>query len=72
MSNEELRRLKEFKRLEVMIKQRKWSWVGHTLRRPADNIARQSLDWNPQGTRLRGRPKITWKRSAVEEAKVSG
>jgi hypothetical protein len=30
------------------------------------------LDWNPQGTRKRGRPKKTWKRSVVEEAQREG
>lgn len=36
------------------INRRKLSWVGHTLRIPADDIAHQTLDWNTQGTR-RGR-----------------
>jgi hypothetical protein len=27
----------------------KWNCRGHTLRRPVDNIAKQALDWNPQG-----------------------
>lgn len=26
----------------------KWNWVGHTLRRPADHIARQPVDCNLQ------------------------
>jgi hypothetical protein len=30
------------------------------------------LDWNPQGTRKRRRPKKTWKRSVVEEAQREG
>jgi hypothetical protein len=30
------------------------------------------LDLNPQGTRKRGRPKKTWKGSAVEEAQKEG
>jgi hypothetical protein len=27
------------------------------------------LEWNPQGKRRRGRPKNTWRRTVVEEAK---
>lgn len=27
----------------------KWGWVGHTLGMSAGNIARQALDWIPQG-----------------------
>lgn len=30
---------------------RRWKWVGHTLRKPGVNIARQALTWNPQGRR---------------------
>ena len=36
---------------------RKWGWIGHTLHKEASNITRQSLNWNPQGKRRRGRPK---------------
>jgi len=27
------------------IKTRKWSWLGHTLRRNEDSIAKQALQW---------------------------
>ena len=45
--------------VEISMKRRKWRWIGHTLRKPANNITRQALDWNPSGTRKRGRPKHT-------------
>ena len=41
------------------IRKRKWGWIGHALRKPASNITRQALDWNPQGKRKVGRPKQT-------------
>ena len=31
------------------IRKRKWKWIGHTLRREQDNIAKHALEWNPQG-----------------------
>ena len=31
--------------------------VAHTLRRPASKTSRQTVAWNPQGKRKRGRPK---------------
>jgi hypothetical protein len=34
-----------------------------------EDIARQALEWNPQGKRGRGRPKNTWRRTVLEEAK---
>ena len=54
------------------IKKRKWGWIGHTLRKPADNVTRQALDWNPQGKRKVGRPKQSWRRSVESEAKDAG
>jgi hypothetical protein len=32
---------------------------NHTLRKPPSDISRAALEWNPQGTRKRGRPKTT-------------
>lgn len=26
--------------MEIKIKQRKWNWIGHTLRKPEENAAR--------------------------------
>ena len=49
------------------IKKRKWGWVGHTLRRPPSSIARQTLRWNPQGKRNRGRPRHSWRRTIESE-----
>nr|KAG5703016.1 hypothetical protein BaRGS_016177 [Batillaria attramentaria] len=36
---------------------RKWGWIGHTLRKPASSTTCQTLTWNPQGKRKRGRPR---------------
>lgn len=41
------------------IRQKRWMWIGHTLRKPVNNITRQSLKWNPQGKKRRGRPRNT-------------
>jgi hypothetical protein len=35
-------------RIDLQIRKRKWEWLGHTLRKPSDDIARQALEWNPQ------------------------
>ena len=52
--------------------QKKWRWIGHTLRREQPNIARQALDWNPQGTRRRGRPTNSWRRTLDIELRRTG
>lgn len=69
ISNAELWKQTNFEKMKLMIKRRKWNWIGHTLRRPAGSIAKTALDWNPQGARKRGRPKTTWKRTVIDEAR---
>ena len=49
------------------ILKRKWSWIGHTLRKPPNNTTRQALRWNPQGNRKRGRPLSSRRRSTETE-----
>jgi hypothetical protein len=58
-------------RLRV-IKCRKWTWIGHTVRKGPTAIENQALNWNPQGQRRRERPRMTWKRKVAEEAGEAG
>lgn len=53
--------------VDIQLLRRKWSWIGHTLRRNTTAITKQALTWNPQGKRGRGRPKNTWRRSTHGE-----
>ena len=55
--------------MDLFSKERKWKWIGHTLRKRDGNIAKEALEWDPQGNRKRGSPVITWKRSILTEAK---
>ena len=55
------------KPIEIQIETRKWRWIGHTLRKTEGAVEKEALDWNPQGARRRGRPRITWKRSIEKE-----
>ena len=60
---------------EPMLKQirrRRWKWIGHTLRKPNTTIAKQALEWNPQGRRKPGRPKTSWRRTILKEAEQAG
>jgi hypothetical protein len=45
------------KPIELQIKKRKWKWIGHTISKNPDAVEWIVLDWNPQDTRKRGRPK---------------
>lgn len=67
ISNDELWSRTHMERVELTIFRRKWSWIGHTLRKSHD-IAKEALDWNPPGRRKRGRPKDTWRRTIEREA----
>jgi len=67
-NNELWKRMKQ-PRIDLQIRKRKWGWLGHTLRKPIDDITRQALEWNPLGKRGRGRPKNTWRRTVLEDAK---
>lgn len=58
--------------VEAQLLRRKWSWIGHTLRRNKAAITKQALTWNPQGKRGVGRPKYSWRRNTEQEAKKMG
>lgn len=66
VSNDVLWQRTRFERVELTLLRRKWRWIGHTLRKSND-IAKEALDWNPQGRRRIGRPIDTWKRSLKRE-----
>ena len=55
--------------LDEEIGQRRWRWIGHTLRKPNSSITRHALQWNPQGRRNPGRPRATWRRGIEDDLK---
>lgn len=67
ISNEDLLQACDTVPISVEIKRRKWRWIGHTLRKNNTDIAKSCFQWNPQGYRNRGRPRITWRRSVEAE-----
>lgn len=72
ISNVDLWSVSTQKPIDEEVRRRKWNWIGHVLRRSDTNIAKQSLTYNPQGRRRRGRPKQTWKRTVEAEIKEIG
>ncbi|KAK3770541.1 hypothetical protein RRG08_059696 [Elysia crispata] len=70
--NEELWNRARQRPIREEITQRRWRWLGRTLRKPRKSITRQSLQWNAQGKRSRGRPRTKWRRNLEEEMKASG
>jgi hypothetical protein len=53
-------------RLEII--RRNFRWIGHKLRKDDGEIPKAALLWNPQGSRKRGRPTNSWRRSVIKEA----
>ena len=70
ISNEELLRQCEQDSMETILMKKRWRWIGHTLRRDHDHIARVALHWTPEGKRKRGRPRNTWRRTVEAEMKA--
>ena len=70
--NEDLWKRAGQDKISNQIKQKKFRWLGHTLRKDQDDITRISLKWNPQGQRNRGRPKLTWRRQLSKEIQEMG
>ena len=66
--NKELWKHTKQPKVDSQIRKCKWGWLGHTLLKPSD-MARQALQWNPQGKQSRGRPRNTRQRTVFKEAK---
>jgi len=69
ISNNELFRLAEQEDMGIVLTPRRWTWIGHVLRRESTNISKVALRWTHKGKRKRGRPKSTWRRTAEAELK---
>jgi hypothetical protein len=57
--------------VNLEIRKRKFGWIGHKLRKDDGEIPKAALQWNPQGSRKRRRPKISWRISVIKEARRS-
>jgi Reverse transcriptase (RNA-dependent DNA polymerase)/Domain of unknown function (DUF6451) len=67
ISNQELWKLTDQVDINLEVRRRKYGWIGHTLRKNTDEICHSVLEWNPQGRRKPGRPKVTWRRTVLKE-----
>ncbi|KAL9960159.1 hypothetical protein ACROYT_G033572 [Oculina patagonica] len=62
ISNLEVRNIRKQEDIMVSLTRRKWSWIGHVLRKDSGDVAKEGLFWTPEGKRARGRPRTTWRR----------
>jgi hypothetical protein len=69
ITNKELWKRSKQLWIDLQIRKRTWGWLGQTLRKPSNVIARQALEWNHQGKRGRERPRSTRRSTVLEEPK---
>jgi hypothetical protein len=54
ITNNELWKRTKQPRVDLQIRKRKWGWLGHTLRKPIDDITMQALEWNHKENGVEG------------------
>ena len=67
ISNERLMEMTRLNNISCEIRRRRWTWLGHMLRREGTDDSKTALGWQPEGKRARGRPKTTWRRTVEKE-----
>jgi hypothetical protein len=68
ISNEKLWEMTGQININKETRQRKFGWIGHTLHKDESELCKAALQWNPQGTRRRGRPRNSWQRTTLNES----
>jgi hypothetical protein len=68
ISNKDLCKATGHKDVNLEIRKIKFRRIDHTLRKEDGEIPKVALLWNPQGSRKRGRPKTSWRKSVIKEA----
>jgi hypothetical protein len=48
------------KKILEVIEEKRLRWFGHVKRMPGNKLPLKMLEWEPEGTRRRGRPKERW------------
>ncbi|KMQ82593.1 endonuclease-reverse transcriptase [Lasius niger] len=72
MSNDTLLRKTNLTSINEVIKMRRWRFTGHILRMDTNEIPHVALTWAPEGSRRRGRPRLTWRRMMEKERDEAG
>ena len=62
----------EMENLSEDVRRRRWKFIGHIMRKEANNDCRNALTWTPEGRRKRGRPRTTWRRTVERERAKAG
>ena len=69
---EVMRRAGVTETISQTVQRRRWTFIGHILRRDNSNLAKNALTWSLDGKRRRGRPKETYRRTVERERQQLG
>ena len=72
VSNEKVLELADAGTISKEVRRRRWTWIGHIMRKGRDDDCVVALGWTPEGRRKRGRPKTTWRRMVETERNNAG
>ena len=70
ISNKELLEITKVESIKDNIKKRRWSYIGHILKR--EENTKVAMTWAPERKRKKGRPKETWWRTVERERQEMG
>jgi hypothetical protein len=68
ISNEKLWEMTGQININKEIRQRKFGWIGHRLRKDDSEPCKAALQWNQQVTRIRGWPRTSWRLTTLNES----
>jgi hypothetical protein len=67
ISNERLWEMTGQININKEIRKRKFDWIEHALHKDDSEPCKAALQWNPQGTRGKGRPRNSWRRTTLNK-----
>ena len=72
VTEEEVRRRSGQRSVIDKLRTHRWRYYGHVLRMGEERLPKQVLSWTPEGSRRRGRPKETWRRTIQRDMNTHG
>ena len=71
-TNAELRESMGIEKISDVMRHSRLRWMGHVLRKEGNDWMKKSMDMTVEGSRGRGRPKMTWEKVVERDMKVRG
>ena len=71
-TNAELREIMGIEKISNVMRHSRLRWIGHELRKEGNDWIKKSMEITVEGSRGRGRPKMTWEKVVKRDMKVGG